>query len=365
MLSTSKVEVVPVVLRKHDNADALSVVDLFDGGYSVVVRSADWEGKTLGAWIPPDNLVDTTRPEFAFLAKEGKTRHRVRAMKLRGVQSFGLLLPAPPGAKPGDDAAEFYGVRHYDPEESIAGPKMPPRKRGFWRTMRTIFWKCVNPFRKHKVSLYAGGDDEHAPEQLREVKKYDIDALRRYKHVFQPGEPVMVSEKIDGANARFCWLDGRLWCGSRNQWKRDVESDLWWRTARKYPEIEFFCRANPGAILYGEVFGQVQSLKYGTKPGEVRFAAFDILQTDGRFMDAVEFRDRCALYGIPMVPLISAEMLFDFQAVCALAEGPSLIPGAGHFREGCVCRPLTERWHQSVGRVLLKCVSQVYLEKAA
>jgi tRNA-binding EMAP/Myf-like protein len=363
-LSTHKCEVVQVHPKPHPNADRLEIVELFDGGYTCCAVKGQFKDGDLAAYIPPDSLVETVRPEFAFLAKDGKTTHRVRAVKLRGVQSYGLLMAAPPGAKLGDDAAEYYDVRHYDPEEAIAGPKQPPRKRGFWRSVRTVYWRFLNLFRKRKINLEAGGDDESAPEQLKMVSKYDIDSMRRYKHVFQPGEPVMVTCKLDGANSRYVWLDGRLWCGSRNQWKRQTEADMWWRTAAKYPQIEAFCKAHPGSILYGEVYGQVQSLKYGTKPGEVLFAAFDILQADGRFMDACEFRLTCEGAQIPLVPLLSANMPFDFEAVCALAEGPSLVPGAGHFREGCVCRPLVERWNQSVGRVALKVVSAQYLAKS-
>ena len=112
-LSTHKCEVVPVVLEKHPNADTLSVVQVF--GYPVVVRTADWEGKTKGVYLPPDSVVDVTRPEFAFLASGTKTQHRVKAIKLRGVYSFGLLMPVADDAEIGDDWAELYGVEHYEP----------------------------------------------------------------------------------------------------------------------------------------------------------------------------------------------------------------------------------------------------------
>src|SRR5438128_12699518 len=106
--STHRVEVVPVKLRRHENADSLSIVDIF--GYTVCVRTADWKDGDFGAYIPPDSVVPDT-PEFAFLA--GKTR--IKAKRLRGVVSFGLLMPAPPGGKIGDDVAELMGVTHYEP----------------------------------------------------------------------------------------------------------------------------------------------------------------------------------------------------------------------------------------------------------
>ena len=330
MLSTHKVEVVPVALSKHENADTLSVVSIFNGGYNVCVRSSDWVGKTLGAWIPPDSVVDVTRPDFSFLAKGTKTKHRVRAVKLRGVQSFGLLMPAPEGSQIGDDVAEYYGVEHYEPE---------------------LHGACT------------GGEAEQAPAELSQLPKYDVDAMRRYSTIFRPGELVMVTEKIHGANSRFCFMDGRMWCGSRSQWKRQEEGSIWWKALNREPSIQCFCERWPGYVLYGEVYGAVQSLTYGCGRGEIRFAAFDILRSDGTFVNAREFRTTCENYEVPLVPLIRGSMAFDFEDVCKLAEGGSLVPGAKHIREGCVVRPMVERFHQAIGRVQLKVVSATYLEK--
>ena len=64
----------------------------------------------------------------------------------------------------------------------------------------------------------------------------------------------------------------------------------------------------------------------------------------------------------PLVPLLEVGP-YSFARVCELAEGPSTMPGADHVREGCVVRPLTERWDQAVGRVCLKVVGAGYLEK--
>ena len=312
--STHQVEVVPVHLTKHPNADTLSVAQVY--GYPVVVRTQDWQEGQLGAYLPPDSVVDVARPEFAFLAKGTKAKHRIRACKLRGVLSFGLLIPAPTGAEEGQNLADHFGVEHYKPEMKSA---------------------CT------------GGEAESAPLQLAHLAKYDVDALRRYQHVFVPGEAVLVTEKIHGANSRFAWADGRMWCGSRSEWKRDEENNLWWKAMRNTPAIRDFCYDHPGCVLYGEVYGDVQSLRYGRKKGEYSFAAFDVL-CDGSWVDALRGRRWCEEAGVPVVPLL-AEMPFDFEAICALAEGASTVPGADHIREGCVhVKPLMGRFHQAVGR---------------
>lgn len=326
ILSTHKVEVVPVTLEEHPNADKLSVVNVF-GGYPCCVRTADWKNRDLAAYIPPDSVVDVTRSEFSFLAKGTKTKHRVKCVKLRGVQSYGLLVPAPEGAQIGDDVAEYFGVEHYEP------------------VMR---------------ELCTGGEAESAPERLRMVSKYDLDSLRRYASVFEPGEPVMVTEKIHGANSRYCYWEDRMWCGSRREWKRQDSCCLWWNALTD--EMAAFCRTYPGVVLFGEIYGNVQSLKYG-HVNEARFAAFDVLDSVGLFIHACRTRTLLKDNGVPQVPLLDI-VPFDFDAVCAMAEGPSKMPKADHIREGCVVKPLVERFHQSVGRVCLKVVGAGYLEKS-
>lgn len=63
--STHRVEVVPVVLTPHPNADTLSIIRLLDG-YQVVGKTEAWADKTIAAYVPPDSLVPLDRPEFAW-----------------------------------------------------------------------------------------------------------------------------------------------------------------------------------------------------------------------------------------------------------------------------------------------------------
>jgi RNA ligase (TIGR02306 family) len=319
MKSTHRVEVVPIRLEPHPNADSLSIVRVFDG-YTCCVRTADWEGKTRGAYIPPDSVVDSSRPEFVFLAGH----ERIRVKKLRGMVSMGLLIPVSDDAPLGADLAEELGVTHYE-------PLLPASSRG---------------------------EAAPAPAGYRPV--YDVETLRRYAHVFVPGEAVWITEKIHGASARYVWADDKLHVGSRTEWKRESRENLWWKVVESHPMLTEFCRAHPDITVYGEVYGNVQDLKYGTTNGEVRLAVFDLLR-GSEWLNAEEAR----IIGreLPWVPLISAGVPFDLERILELAEGASLIAGASHIREGIVVRPLIERTHPEVGRVCLKVVANGYLER--
>lgn len=323
--STHKVEVIEVQMKKHDNADSLSVVNAF--GYPVVVRTSDWQNGQLGAYIPPDSLVKTSKPEFSFLSAE-KQEYRIRAKKLRGIQSFGLLIPAPAGAKVGDNVAEILEIVHYEPE----------------------------------LALSTKGDNESAPSFLSNMSKYDVDSLRRYADAFTKGEPVYVTEKIHGANARFSWMNDRIWCGSRSGWKKQDPKSIWWKALENTPDLLEWCKNHSNHVALGEVYGDVQSFRYGCSHGTVRFCGFDIMQPDGTWVNAVESRKM--FENVPQVPLISDNFPFDFDVICSFAEGQSLMPDANHIREGCVVKPLIERWDDRIGRVCLKIVGAGYLEKS-
>jgi RNA ligase (TIGR02306 family) len=153
---------------------------------------------------------------------------------------------------------------------------------------------------------------------------------------------------------------GAMRAGSRTAWKRQDKSNLWWRALKAHPEVAEFCESHPDITVYGEVYGQVQDLKYGTKQGEVHIAVFDLLRGTEWIapFEAVKIGK-----GLPFVPALESSFPFDLQAVLAMAEGQSYIPGADHLREGIVVKPVKERTDPEIGRVCLKVVSNGYLER--
>ena len=316
-IETHKVEVIEVKLEPHPNADTLSVVRVHD--FTCCVRTSDWKDGDLAAYIQPDSIVDTARPEFAFLADH----ERIRVKRLRGIISMGLLVKAPEGLQVGDDAAELLGVTHYEPP----------------------------------LPLIAGGDVEPPPQGIY-LPNYDVESMYRFAHLFVEGEPVWVTEKIHGANSRFVWRNDRLWAGSRKEWKKPDKNNLWWKAVEQNPWIEQFCRSHPDLVVYCEVYGNVQSLKYGCGPNTYRVAVFDVLK-GSRWLSLEELKTFTTL---PLVPCVD-RVPFNLEMLKAMAEGPSLISGANHIREGVVVRPVAERTSPEIGRVQLKLVSNTFLEK--
>ena len=166
---------------------------------------------------------------------------------------------------------------------------------------------------------------------------------------------------VHNSSARYCWHEGRMYCGSRTEWKREDDKNIWWLALRATPQIAVFCENHPDITVYAEVYGPVQDLKYGTSKNEVRIAVFDLLR-GSEWIDPKEAREIGK--DLPWVPLVHTSFPFDLDRVLQEAEGKSLVAGANHLREGVVIKPQTERTHPEVGRVCLKIVSNGYLERA-
>jgi hypothetical protein len=112
-------------------------------------------------------------------------------------------------------------------------------------------------------------------------------------------------------------------------------------------------------VLYGEVFGQVQDLKYGAGRNEVFFRAFDVLTSVRTWIDAHALPLMLPESGL--VPTVY-DGHYDPVTVETLALADSKL--ASHPAEGVVIKPAAERTDPYLGRVALKLVSNRYLERA-
>lgn len=372
--STHKCECVEIKLEPCPNSDFLSIVKVH--GYTVVVNTKQWEGISRGVYIPPDSIVNTNLPEFSFLIKEAKIdgSYRVKAKKLRGQPSFGMLIPAPDGAELGQNFAEYYGVRHWEPQINYRG----------------------------LGSLFSNGECTSAPNLY--CPKYDVDAGRRYsEQMFVDGEDLIITEKLHGQNWRGVFTDGNLHIGSRTLWKKEFPSyshitlesleekiedkekalqvynkiqyqdkkiSVWWAGLHNTKGLKEFLENHPDYIVYGEIINTQGGFSYGLKQGDVQVRIFDILH-NGRWLDTFE-AFKLTGEDFPWVPFINDQNKrnkvpflhkFNADSLAKLAEGKTLMEGGTHIREGCIARPTLERSHPRLGRCVLKWVGVAYLEK--
>jgi RNA ligase (TIGR02306 family) len=133
-----------ITLREIEDISPIAGADRVEvctvGGWKVVTKKGEFQPGDLCFYIEIDSLLDTSRPEFSFLAKENKTHHRLKTVKLKGQISEGLLLPlssCPQKPLPSpltrgslnSDISwdEIFGVTKYEaPEPKVSGPKRQP-----------------------------------------------------------------------------------------------------------------------------------------------------------------------------------------------------------------------------------------------
>ncbi|MDE2100433.1 MAG: RNA ligase (ATP) [Patescibacteria group bacterium] len=341
-MSEWKVELVQIQeMEKHPNADSLSITKIH-GGYPVILRTEDWNVGDWAIYVPVDSNVPRAEwSEFLFpLDKPERQIERVRAKKLRGIFSMGLCQPL-------GKLIDWYG-------EGLVGPdSIEAYQQVDWAKLLGITkWEPPD-------ESDTNGMVESDPGTL---SVYDIDGLRRYSHIFQPDEEVVMTEKIHGANGRWFWHDGKFYAGGRTQYhKYDPERPtIWWTIAKRY-DLEEVLREFPHIALYGEVYGKVQQLRYGLG-NQIDVVFFDARHLGNReFLDYDVFQAIVgSIFGLPTVPELYRGP-FLLETAYELAEGPSTMPKADHVREGVVIKPVVERWDPEVQRVILKLHGEGYL----
>lgn len=325
-MSTHTVNVVMIEeVLPHPNADKLEIVPV--NGWRAVVRKGDFKPGDKAIYIEPDYVVDTNRPEFAFLKKHGKQFHRLKAVRLRGELSFGLLIPMPSDCdfEVGANCMELFGITRYEPpvkylhSEELPGEEHP--------------------------GLY--------------VPKFDIESYQKYGQLIPEGTDVVVTEKIHGANAKYLFHNDKLYMGSRSRWiQPDVDSV--WKAALTEEMLQWLT-ANPDTILFGEVFGKTQSLRYG-RGNNVDFCGFAALHKD-KWINQMDLFESLNSFFVPHVPVL-AHGGFRIDKIREMAERDSYVNGApkGHMMEGVVITPTVERPGPSAGRLALKLISNRYWE---
>jgi len=375
--------------RVHPNADTLVLFDL--GSYQVVTKKGEFKAGDRGVYVQPDSVVPQTEPfRFiweAYVGLDGtvpEKRRRITVRKFRGEWSEGLLLPASSfpqlyalenehaagglhaydyqvrrlQAKDGDDVSELLGIEHYDPDKGkeLAGDNETFKKRRKYPKSLKGWWYLI----LHKLGIYTSGGQNHVfdNEGGLGMPVFDVDALKHYKDAFDPEETVEITEKIHGSNARFAFLDDHMYASSRTQWKAENVNCIWRNVLKTQPWIEEWCRAHPGYGLYGEVTPtQGEKFEYGSK--EPQLFAFDIRMTEGKWLSREQVMG--SMTGIKSwVPVLYTGSYKDIP--WSLVDGKSAVDGKT-LREGFVIRPVKERHVRGLGRLILKVVSNKFLEK--
>ncbi|MEJ8634008.1 RNA ligase (ATP) [Streptomyces sp. MS2.AVA.5] len=348
-MSTLRVTAELLTIHEHPNANALELAQV--GLYRAVVAKGAYRSGDIAVYIPEQAVLPAPLIEELGLTGRlaGKASDRVKAVRLRGELSQGIVcVPR---------ALADVDLRRAVAEETDFAERLSITK-----------WSPPIP-------PTMNGEVERAPDLLPWV---DIENIQRYPEIFEPGEPVVLTEKLHGTAclATYAAADGRVQVsskgfGSKGLALKEDPRNLYWRAVLGHdvPAVAARIAEKLGATrvgIFGEVYGAgVQDLAYGAdgRSEALGYAVFDLsAQIDGQ----VRWLDPAALLDgeLPLVPRLY-EGPYDVGTVLGLASGRETVSGRElHLREGVVIRPVTERYSPVVGgRAIAKAVSPAYLTR--
>lgn len=313
-------------LEAHPNADRLWLTEV-DGMTVCTGKDNNFSEGDLVYYVPPDMYIDRDDPIFSFL-----TEKRIKAKRLRGIMSYGFLLPSKYGGNEGDDVTERLGLIKY---EDFLDKNSPKSDNDDFKVFAS-----VGP---------SGG-----------VNYTDIENIKKYYKSLESVGDIVVTEKIHGQNGKFVYQNGKLFVGSRTRWVA-ADNSNWWKIARQY-DLEKVLSEFENLIVFGEVYGDVQDMKYECKQGELRFRVFDIYDISReKYLDYNEYEETRVKMSFLGCPVLYLGPWQGLDHIKELAESDSVVDTHKGIREGVVVRPITERYDHRIGRVILKYVSDRYL----
>lgn len=356
-------------IKPIEGADKIELAQIL--GWSVIVKKNEFKVGDLVVYCEVDSLMPE-KPEFEFLRSK---KFRIRAMKMRGVYSYGICFPLsiiPVTTKPiiDDDVTDIIGVRKYDPEaekEALLLAKKAELEKSRLKKylMRnSLYRKLYFLFKKDKRNSW--------PQFISKTDEIRVQGIPQlFETERDKGTIFEVGEKLDGQSSTYFVVKNpniikRFWkpylfgvC-SRNFQLAVPDNSTYWKAAKKYDIEEKLIRyakeykANT-IVLQGEILDpKVQGNKYKVK--ETEFYAFNFI-VDGEKYNSLSIKNWCKNNQIPHVPIISTEFKLPntINELLEMAKGKSEI-NKDTIREGIVLRNYEKN-------ISFKCINPDFLLK--
>lgn len=365
-MATFEVKVYPLRIEEHPNADTLELAVV--GDYRSIVRKGQFKTGDLGVYIPESAIVpENVLFQLGLIDKlAGKDKNRVKAVKLRGILSQGIVLPV---SQDGDRGTVY--ISYTDPETGVDDYLTVNEGDEVSEFLHIVKYEPPIPTHMSGEVFNAYGA----------TLKFDIENYKKFPHIISEGEPVVMTEKLHGTWTCIGWnpevegnyvitskgLSGNGLAFKMNEANKD---NLYIRSFESTKGADglsivdlirrWFDNETPIYVL-GETFGKgVQDLTYGlTKPS---FRVFDIyvgIPGQGHYMAWEKVKWLCDGFKVETVPVVYMGP-FSREKLLEVTGGKDLISGT-NMREGVVVKPLFERNDDEIGRVVLKSVSEEYL----
>lgn len=370
--STYKVPYTTILnMTPHNNAERLEVAWVY--GFQVIVQKDKFKVGDNVIYVPIDSVLPQWLEDHLFPAdsKIKLNKHRVRQIKIRGLASQGMLVPAEGLVEQfcngGIGSNNLILEQNYAIELGIK--KYEPPQAGFSQTLG----KGKNRNKKHEHPLF---------------HKYNgLDNIKWFPNLFKEGETaVVIQEKLHGTNARVsklpfiantwkkklqklfflspkverCYGSNNVDISAATDFKGFYGEDIY---GKCFDAIDVFEKVKLGEIVYGEIVGPGIQKNYDYGLGDHRFVVFDVkvLQADNTFkwLKPDEVADYCTERGFEHVPVVYKGMYYR-ELAYSFTKGPSVYCPKQKVREGVVIKDAAKYDNEGNKRAL-KWVSEDYL----
>jgi RNA ligase (TIGR02306 family) len=358
-------------VKPHPDADRLDVVTFEDYSWSCVTARGTMSIGDLAVYFETDSVLPQSLIDLAFKDSKIKPDNgRIRAIKIRGVFSEGLLLPLSIDEKlaklsKNADTDSILGVTKYEPPEIVAGPQKSSSSKKVRKSLKS---------RVDKLPRYI-----------------DTVRIEKVKTLFSDDELVHVTAKLHGTSVRYGWgkitlknpilnflrnilvmlglIDAyKFVYGSRNV---DFPSDQLYKQVADSENLEEILPKN--YTLFGEIVGfskggkpiQGNGYTYGCSKGKCDFYAY-ALMIDGKYQDYDVFCEFCDDECIARVPLLMCAQWGNVNKVIKdIRDGKNCLTDIEKdipCREGVVVGSVKEQHHSATGqRKVVKMINPNYL----
>lgn len=374
-----------VSVTDHPDADKLSIVQirgfhcvsgkLEDGSHRYKVGDLVVyvpEGAVVPDYLLRDGYWNAEKGQGILAGSKG---NRVKALKLRGFVSQGIIFPVLtafsthvaewyiPAKVTVEDRKDFKG----DPGTGHASLRFEALSSPHVPIVGTDVSEILG-IKKYEPEIPSSMSGE-VEAMFEHANKYDIENIQKYTDIFEDGETVTIREKIHGTNVRFIVTEDYIGVTSKGlgaqglvfkQNKANV-GNVYVRMMNEYlpvlKEIQSKCEGGRTLYIYGEIYGKgIQDLHYDAtdKP---KLVVFDVIW-EGVYLSNYNLEMFTTSYGFKMPPLLYSGP-YSKEVVDKHTSGVSQLSGG--IKEGCVVKPVVESSDPAIGRKFLKSVSQDYL----
>ena len=362
-------------LDKIPDKDRIVYASLKDLGWQVIVDINNHVGDKV-VYVEIDSVLPV-KPEYEFLRKrcfsEKWNGFIIKGMKMAGLVSYGLILPAEDyaGKPDGFDMTDILGIRKKEDDvpETTAMPKSQ-----FENFINWACWKLGIKYKKKKIGVADGW--------LAFAHKTDETRIENLSYLFNEefkGTPIYITVKCDGQSATFAIFKDYFFMASRNvilyreKIKRAIKElnpktekpnmDNFRKIAARYNIPAMMLFENRNFVIQGELCGPgIQKNPMGLS--DIDLFIFNVFlppckYDKGGFVTWAHLESVCSRIGIKTVPFIEYR-LFDWPDKAAIKEYAKGKYPNGNDREGIVIRYDKGKNHEGIMPEPLRGMSNMW-----